>query len=76
MIPAKALLTFHCQKPLSETEKLMGLGTKNRQNSLWSLRAPVRTAMSLVGVSSPTSKTLGEEMLKRLEVHFENWLNP
>ena len=36
----------------------------------------VRTAMSLVWDRFTDIKDIKKEMLKRLEAHFEKWLNP
>ena len=36
----------------------------------------IKTAMSLVGAGFTDIKDIKTEMLKRLEAHFEKWLNP
>ena len=44
------------------------------QEFILGMRVLVKTAMSLVGTGSPID--IKKEMLKRLEAHFEKWLNP
>jgi hypothetical protein len=56
--------------------KNTGTSVGKWKNSFWSLRVTVKTAMSLVWDNFIDIKDIRKEMLKRLEAHFEKWLNP
>ena len=64
------------QYDVLKTSEVRGAMIGNSKMFLGLKAETVKTAISLVGTGSPTSKTLKKEMLKRLEAHFEKWLNP